>query len=100
MKKFILGLLIGIGLAMTTAVFASESIQALLFPAKIKINGQEKKLDSEYQILNVNGHAYVPIRYVAENLGVSMMTIAKRFLLPMEIPLIRIKVTTMSMWQT
>ncbi len=72
MKKILLGIAIGIFLTVSTTVYASDSIQALLFPAKIKINGQEKKLDSEYQILNVNGHAYVPIRYVAENIGINI----------------------------
>ncbi|UUZ83513.1 hypothetical protein LJK88_06540 [Paenibacillus sp. P26] len=72
MKKFLFGICVGIVLTLSTAAYASDSIQALLFPAKIKINGQDKKLDSEYQILNVNGHAYVPIRYVAENTDINI----------------------------
>ncbi|MBD0379920.1 ankyrin repeat domain-containing protein [Paenibacillus sedimenti] len=72
MKKVLFGMAIGIMITLSTATYAADSIQALLFPAKIKINGTEKQLDSEYQILNVNGHAYVPIRYVAENTGINI----------------------------
>jgi len=72
MKKVLVGTGIGIMLTLSTAAYASDSIQALIFPVKIKINGHEKQLDSEYQILNVNGHAYVPIRYVAENTGINI----------------------------
>lgn len=69
MKKFVLGLICGIGLSATTAVCASDTIQAYLFPVKFVFNGQDKELDSEYTTLNYNGHAYVPIRFVAENMG-------------------------------
>jgi hypothetical protein len=70
MKKFLMGLAIGIGLASTTAVYASDTIQAYLFPEEIVINGHFKKLDgTEYSLLNYNGHAYVPVRYIAENMG-------------------------------
>jgi hypothetical protein len=69
LKKFLLGLTCGIALTATTAVYASNTINAILFPAKYIFNGQEKKLDSEYVTLNYNGHAYVPIRFLAENMG-------------------------------
>ncbi|NOU62573.1 hypothetical protein GC096_00755 [Paenibacillus sp. LMG 31461] len=72
MKKFILGLICGIALTATTAVYASESIQAYLFPVKIEINGQSKELPSEYKVLNYNGHAYVPIRFIGESLGLGV----------------------------
>lgn len=70
MKKFFLGLVCGVALTATTAVYASDSIQAYLFHAKFIINGEMKiPTDSGYQTLNYDGHAYVPIRYIAENLG-------------------------------
>lgn len=72
MKKVLLGMAIGMLLTVSTAVYASDGIQALIFPVKIKINGQEKQLMDDYQILNVDGHAYVPIRYVAENVGINV----------------------------
>jgi hypothetical protein len=50
MKKFLLGLTCGITLTATTAVYASDSIQAYLFPAKIEINGQSKELVWRYDI--------------------------------------------------
>jgi hypothetical protein len=70
LKKFVLGLICGIGLTATTAVYASDTIQAYLFPAKFVFNGETKELDTnEYVVLNHNGHAYVPVRFVAENMG-------------------------------
>ncbi|NEW07376.1 hypothetical protein GK047_15335 [Paenibacillus sp. SYP-B3998] len=69
MKKFILGLTIGITLTASTAVFASNTIQAYLFPTSFYINNHPVKLDNDYEVLNYNGHAYVPIRFVAEKLG-------------------------------
>jgi hypothetical protein len=72
MKKFILGLTCGIALTATTAAYASDTIQAYLFPAKIEINGQSKELPSEYKVLNYNGHAYVPIRFIAESLDLGI----------------------------
>ncbi|SDN40974.1 Copper amine oxidase N-terminal domain-containing protein [Paenibacillus sp. yr247] len=72
MKKFILGLACGVLLTASTAVYASGTIQAYLFPVAFEINGHEKKLDSEYTALNFNGHAYVPVRFVAESLGMGV----------------------------
>jgi hypothetical protein len=72
LKKFILGLTCGIILTASTAVYASDTIQAYLFPVTIEFNGHDKKLDSEYKVLNYNGHAYVPVRFVAESLGVGV----------------------------
>ncbi|MBD0382874.1 stalk domain-containing protein [Paenibacillus sedimenti] len=69
MKKFVLGLTCGFALTATTAVYASDTLQVYLFPAMYVFNGQSKALDSEYTTLNFNGHAYVPVRWVAENLG-------------------------------
>lgn len=72
MKKYMLGLGCGLLLAGSSVAFASDTIQALLFPASFEINGSQVKMDSDYQILNVDGHAYVPIRFVAENLGATI----------------------------
>jgi hypothetical protein len=70
MKKFVLGLICGIGLTATTSVYALDTIQAYLFPAKFVFNGVNKVVEaSEYVVLNHQGHAYVPIRFVAENMG-------------------------------
>ncbi|MDQ0877504.1 hypothetical protein QFZ77_006163 [Paenibacillus sp. V4I3] len=70
MKKFILGLTCGIILTASTAAYASDTIQAYLFPATFEFNGLSKQLDTnEYVVLNHNGHAYVPVRFVAESMG-------------------------------
>jgi hypothetical protein len=69
LKKFILGLTIGIAVSVSSVVYAADTIQAYLFKAHFYINGQIAKMDNEYATLNYNGHVYVPIRYVAENLG-------------------------------
>jgi hypothetical protein len=69
LKKFILGLVVGTLLSISTAVFASESVQSYLFPAYFTINGQTASLDKEYAVLNYQGHAYVPVRFIAEQLG-------------------------------
>jgi hypothetical protein len=72
MKKFMLGLSCGLLLAGSSVAIASDTIQALLFPASFEINGSQVKMNSDYQILNVDGHAYVPVRFVAENLGATI----------------------------
>jgi hypothetical protein len=72
LKKFVLGLICGICLTAATTVYASDTIQAYLFPTKFEINGQSKELDSEYKVLNYNGHTYVPIRFVAECLDIGI----------------------------
>jgi hypothetical protein len=73
LKKFLLGLTCGIALTATTAVYAADPIKAYLFPAKFSFNGKVTELSSdEYVILNHNGHAYVPIRFVAETMGTAV----------------------------
>jgi hypothetical protein len=69
LKKFILGLILGLAIACSSVAFASGSIQALLFPTSFEINGSNIALNNDYKVLNVDGHAYVPIRFIAENLG-------------------------------
>jgi hypothetical protein len=51
MKKFILDLACGVALTATSAVYASDTIQAYLFPAKFVFNGKDTKLNG-YQALN------------------------------------------------
>ncbi|NQX64245.1 stalk domain-containing protein [Paenibacillus qinlingensis] len=72
MKKFMFGLSCGLLLAGSSVAIASNTIQALLFPASFEINGNQIKMNTDYQILNVDGHAYVPVRFVAENLGATI----------------------------
>ncbi len=70
MKKFLTGLLCGLLLATSTAVFASDTIQTVIMDAKFKFDGVVRELDDDNRIvLNYNGSAYVPVRFVAENAG-------------------------------
>ena len=93
MKKFVAGVTVGTMIIYDLGSFASDTIQAYIFPSTIKINGEKKELGSEYQILNVDGHAYVPLRYVTENrvLWLDTMMSVKRSLLPLEILIFKIK---------
>ncbi|WP_058302805.1 copper amine oxidase N-terminal domain-containing protein [Gorillibacterium timonense] len=72
MKKFMLGLLCGALLASSTVAFAASPLQARLFPAGFTINGKEVQLDKAYKVLEADGHTYVPVRFVAENLGATV----------------------------
>ncbi|MDQ0872752.1 hypothetical protein QFZ77_001411 [Paenibacillus sp. V4I3] len=72
MKKFLLGLSCGFVMACSSVALASDTIQALLFPASFEINGNSTTLNNDYKVLNVDGHAYVPIRFVAEHLGATI----------------------------
>jgi len=79
LKKFLLGLTCGIVLTATTAVYASNTINAILFPAKYIFNGQEKKLDSEYVTLNMNSESTVFENW--EKLVISMFIRHKKLLI-------------------
>ena len=72
MKKFLIGLIFGVGLTSTTVVLAEDTIKAYLFPVTFEVN--EKYIDpgTEFTVLNFKGHAYVPIRFVAERLGLGI----------------------------
>lgn len=69
MKKFLIGLLCGVVFTVSTSVYATDSIQMLLFPAKFLFNEMPRDLKDEMPIVNYNGSVYVPIRFVTENLG-------------------------------
>jgi hypothetical protein len=73
LKKLILGILIGCALSLTTAAVASNSVQAVIFPSKFFFNGTEKNLSSEYTVLNYKDHVYVPLRFVVESMGGSVI---------------------------
>lgn len=71
-KQFVWGLVCGVALASSSVAFASSSIQALFFPAHFEINGSTVSLPPEYKVLQVEGRTYVPVRFVAENLGATV----------------------------
>lgn len=69
MKKYVIGFAVGAIVSASTVAYAGNTIQAVLFPAKYQVNGESKTLPGDYNTLNVDGHAYVPIRFAAESLG-------------------------------
>lgn len=69
MKKYLIGFAVGASVSLATAAYASDIVQAYLFPAKFVINSESRTPDPDYAVLNYNGHAYVPIRFAAEQLG-------------------------------
>lgn len=68
MKKFIFGVIIGAVLFSFSPLKASDLLEVAHFPAKIIINGEHRLVDEEYTTLNYKGHAYVPVRFIAEAL--------------------------------
>lgn len=64
-----LGLICGIIIATCSVGYASGVIQTSLFPVEYWFNSQPKVLSDEYATLNYNGHAYVPVRFIVENMG-------------------------------
>ncbi|MEK8128088.1 stalk domain-containing protein [Paenibacillus filicis] len=69
MKKFWIGLLCGAALTATSTIYASGGVWALLFPVTFQFDGQVREIGPQYQVLNYEGHTYVPLRYMAEQLG-------------------------------
>ncbi|MDF2684634.1 MAG: copper amine oxidase-like protein [Brevibacillus sp.] len=72
MKKFVWGLVCGVALASSSVALASNSIQAFLFPVQFEINDNTVSMPNDYKVLQVDGRAYVPIRFVADNLGATI----------------------------
>lgn len=69
MKKFIGGLVCGIVISLCTAVYAEKLGELNLFPVAFKFNDKTVSLEENYVSLNYEGHTYVPLRFIAENLG-------------------------------
>ncbi|WP_426446479.1 stalk domain-containing protein [Paenibacillus sp. S-38] len=72
MKRGIAGLALCTALSAGTAASASDAVQAVLFDVTYKFGGKQAQLGGEYVSLNYNGHAYVPIRFVAEQAGLKV----------------------------
>lgn len=76
-RKFILGLLVGSVLAFAATGYASSTIQAIFFPARIDffVNSTDgKSVDgvSDSVVLNFDNKAYVPLRLFAESMGATV----------------------------
>ncbi|GBG09533.1 hypothetical protein PAT3040_04183 [Paenibacillus agaridevorans] len=74
-KKFILGLICGIGIITFTAAAVSEEVRAKLTPVYVNFHmgGDEHSLSSDdTKILNYKGHLFVPLRSFANEIGGSV----------------------------
>lgn len=72
MKKFIVGFLCGVLLAVPAGVYASNQLSAYLFPSKITIHedGLTTNFDSAGNpFINYNNRVYVPLRAFSEAMG-------------------------------
>jgi hypothetical protein len=72
LKKFVAGVAVGAILTATTAVYASDAVQAVLFPVKYWINGKEAT-PTAYETINYKDSAYVPLRFVSDKLGAAVV---------------------------
>ncbi|WP_171688971.1 ankyrin repeat domain-containing protein [Paenibacillus germinis] len=106
MKKIVIGMVLGAGITFSTAVYASDAIQAIKYQVKFLFNGVAKQLDSEYTVLNYNGHAYVPIRFVAESMRAQVefneteQQISIKYGTPTEQLKSRIEMTALQLFET
>lgn len=72
MKKIVTGIMIGVILSFGSVTYGASLMNVQLFSSNIVINQKKGELGEEYAILNYNGHAYVPIRFVAESMGAAV----------------------------
>lgn len=72
MKKFISGVVVGVGLSACSVAFASPTLQAYLFPSKVTFHsdGQSKEVSfsTDDPVINYNNKAYIPLRLFTETL--------------------------------
>lgn len=74
MKKVLFGLVLGMMLGAGSSVWAAgESVlQAVKAAVSLHMNGETATLPAGYEILNYDGHVYVPLRYMAERMGAAV----------------------------
>lgn len=66
MKKSRIALLCLIPLSFATGAGASNVLQGVNFPVHLFFNHVQQEVDDGYQIINFDGHAYVPLRFIAD----------------------------------
>ncbi|MEK8128482.1 hypothetical protein WMW72_11250 [Paenibacillus filicis] len=71
-KKFVIGVMAGAILSLSATSLATNLTDVSLFPVKYVFNDIEKPIPTEYSSINYNGHAYVPIRFIAENTNLNI----------------------------
>lgn len=75
LKKFLLGLFLGMALTIATAASLPE-VRAVLFPVFISFEENGKSSSFEGEVLNYKKHLYVPVRSFAEHMGSTVEYVA------------------------
>ncbi|MEC0207906.1 stalk domain-containing protein [Paenibacillus ehimensis] len=65
MRKYIIASIVCVFVVITVAAYGASSSLDFLTSEKFVINGEDKKLS----VINYNGHVYVPLRFVAEQMA-------------------------------
>jgi len=52
MRKYVIGIIIGIFLALSSTAIASTIVETSIFPVNFTFNGEKKELTGEYSTLN------------------------------------------------
>ncbi|MFB6365197.1 stalk domain-containing protein [Paenibacillus elgii] len=65
MRKYIIASIVCVFVVITVAAYRASSSLDFLTSEKFVINGADKRLS----VINYNGHAYVPLRFVAEQMA-------------------------------
>jgi hypothetical protein len=77
MKKFISGIIVGVGISACTVTFASESLQAFLFPSTVTFHSKgettEVSFSNDDPVINFNNKAYIPLRLFSETLNAKVI---------------------------
>lgn len=66
MKKSRIAILCLIALSFASGAGASNVLQGVIYPVQLFFNHVPQEVDDGYEIMNFNGHAYVPLRFIAE----------------------------------
>lgn len=72
MKRFVLGLILGVILSLSSVALASNKIEVIEQSIDLVFNGNKVDMDQEYVAFNYEGHLYLPIRYFAESMGAAI----------------------------
>ncbi|GAA3401836.1 stalk domain-containing protein [Paenibacillus hodogayensis] len=72
MKKFVLGLVLGILLSLSSVAVASNKLEVIKQSINFVVNGKTISMGQEYAAFNYDGHLYMPIRFFAESIGASI----------------------------
>jgi hypothetical protein len=75
--NFLTGLILGIGISASTVAFASDRVQAILFPSEVifHIKGEAKEINvgGDDPVINYNNKTYIPLRLFSESMGAAVM---------------------------